>query len=409
VITEAHAAQTSMSISGVVERLRERRHSLVGGGGESRTDRQVIGIDEVGAVTRDRDRSEHRNAGLSRGRDARTSDDVHRSTGRLLSIAQLQSQLRTGMPNDWTPSSASAAGIRPPITEGFGIPMSEPSWMSGDEVRLAAFRSAEGEEHSAAGPETPIQPSMPVTSADGKGCWVLVVAAQSGAGCSTTALAVADAAGRSGSRVHLVEAASGGHGSLAAVTRHELGLIDGGWRRGRRGPVVVDRPITAGSQRWPSSPPVAAGQVPLMVLDAGPAWAFPGADPDGGSAWWRARAQPPAAVIVVCRATVPGVMGAERALYELVELHRHRTAKRVVPPVVVASVGGARWRGAVGAACGPHLQEVLAQHRVVGVPRIRRLEVSGPTADPLPRALSAAGRVLWSHVEVTPAGNGVLR
>lgn len=390
-------AQTAMSTSDALDRLREGgTNSPAGGTSEnsSSTAQYATTVDRVNRET----------AGLGRPTlpvDVRFRGDVGPSTGGLLSIAQLQSELRARTSR--TGITAAAGSPPSPLPLVRSLPSAAQSQAAQGQRPQVVERAEPGtDEPGLLAPES-------VTSIGGDGNWLLVVAAQPGVGCSTTALAVADAAGQTGSRVHLVEAAVGGHASLAAVTCHELGVVDGGWRRGRRGPVVLDRPDGTGVRVWPPSPPVAAGQVPLLVLDAGPAWAFPGADPEGGSAWWRARAAAPAAVVVVCRATVPGVTSAERALYELTELHRSTARTSALPPVLIAALGGARWRGAVGAACGPHLHEVLAQHRVVGVPRIRHLELNGPTAAPLPRALAASGRALWSQINATRVRGGGLR
>jgi hypothetical protein len=84
-------------------------------------------------------------------------------------------------------------------------------------------------------------------------------------------------------------------------------------------------------------------------------------------------------LVVVCRVSVPGVRQAEQLLTELPR------------PPLIAAVGPVRWPGVVTASCGPGLRAARAAGRVVGLPTVRPLEVTGLTADPLPRPVASAG------------------
>ena len=86
-----------------------------------------------------------------------------------------------------------------------------------------------------------------------------------------------------------------------------------------------------------------------------------------------------AAVIVVCRATIPGIRLAEAVL------------ARLSDPVALAIVGPRRWPAALSASAGSRVRLLRGQQRIVAVPWDRRFAVSGLTADPLPKRLVNAG------------------
>jgi hypothetical protein len=92
-------------------------------------------------------------------------------------------------------------------------------------------------------------------------------------------------------------------------------------------------------------------------------------------------------VLLVCRATVPGLRAVEQ---ELARLTR--------PPSSVAIVGRRRWPGAVRASVGPRLRQLLADDVVVTVRSDRGLEATGLTSAPLPRSLTAAASPLLRRI-----------
>jgi hypothetical protein len=66
--------------------------------------------------------------------------------------------------------------------------------------------------------------------------------------------------------------------------------------------------------------------------------------------------------------------------------------------VIVAAPGKARWPGAVTASCGPRMRGARAGRRVVAVPIVRPLQITGLTADPLPKPVATAGRQIAAHL-----------
>jgi hypothetical protein len=200
-----------------------------------------------------------------------------------------------------------------------------------------------------------------------------VLAAHAGAGASTTALVISDAAAADGRRARLIDSAHPSRSGLVAAALEELGTdVTGAWRRGLRAGVTIDRRATdTAPSRWPD-PPVDDDPA-LTIVDLGLA-AQENLAPLAAD-----RRRP----VVVCRPTVPGVRLTEQLLEQLAG-----------QPVVVAAVGLARWPGEVTASLGPRLRGLRTAGRVVPVPLDRRLQVTGPTSSPLPRALRVAGRSL---------------
>jgi hypothetical protein len=213
--------------------------------------------------------------------------------------------------------------------------------------------------------------------------WIGVLAGHAGSGASTVALVVSDAAAADGRRVHLVDAAHPFRSGLLAAASEELGPdVTGAWRRGLRTGVTIDRRATdTAPGRWPV-PPV--GDDPaLTVVDLGLA------APENLTRLAADRSRP----VIVCRPTVPGVRLTEQLLEQLAG-----------QPVVVAAVGLTRWPGEVTASLGPRLRALRAAGRVVPVPMDRRLQVTGPTSSPLPRAVRAAGRSLLELLDESHLG-----
>jgi hypothetical protein len=166
----------------------------------------------------------------------------------------------------------------------------------------------------------------------------------------------------------LIERCRAGRSGLVSSTEIELGeLPDGLWRRGRRGPVVIDR-LVADTEPGQSPPQVEGRRV--IDLGAANADAIP-ANTD---------------VVLVCRATVPGVRAAEAWL----------TSVGSALPIIVAAVGRPRWPGPVRATVGPRLRDLRASGRLVTIPLDRHLESNGPSTGPLPKPVFAAARTIIS-------------
>lgn len=240
-----------------------------------------------------------------------------------------------------------------------------------DALRAARARAVAGSgARLAADAPAPIgaSPSLPAAPAGRRR--VVVLAAHGGAGASTVALALAEAVAARGRFAHLVECAPPPRSGLLAAATAELGLdASGRWRRGTRGDVVIDRLAGDASPAelcWPADP--ASDREGMTIVDAG-SDVRPGGWGD-------------APLLVVCRATVPGLRHAEHLL--------HRLARSVS----VAVVGPPRWPGPVRAGVGPRLTECRRAGQVVGVPLDRALGLTGVHAAGLPRPLAASGRAL---------------
>jgi hypothetical protein len=212
---------------------------------------------------------------------------------------------------------------------------------------------------------------------------VAVLGSAAGAGCSTLALLLADALASAGRGVHLVDPAPASRSGLAGVTTAELGAgPDGVWRRGARGRITVDRRAAADAAKvsWPSPPASLASAGFVTIVDAG-AWSGRTAiRPTGG----RDLGSP--LVVLVARATVPGLRKAEQVLGEL-------------DPVCLVVVGPRRLPARVRAGRGPQLARLDEDGRVVAVPADRRLEVTGLSTAPLPRSLTSRGAALLDLLE----------
>lgn len=215
---------------------------------------------------------------------------------------------------------------------------------------------------------------------------VLVLAAHAGAGASTVALLIGEAAATAGARARVIECADPTRSGVAAATDAELGDDGAGWRRGRRGALEVDRPSRHVADVEDVAPPRldrhdSAG-ASVTVVDGGwAAWDILAATS------WVSSLQHTAQLVLVCRATVPGVRQTEQLLAALPGRQP-----------LIAAVGAAKWPGVVSASCGPLLRSARAEDRIVAVPLGRQLDITGVTASPLPKQLTAAGRTLASHL-----------
>jgi len=214
---------------------------------------------------------------------------------------------------------------------------------------------------------------------------VTVVAAHAGAGASTVALAVSAAASQTGRHTHLLDSAHPCRSGLTAAAEVELGTDgSGGWRRGSRELITLDRRAhDATSGDWPAPPP-GHDDSTLTILDLGLVAV-------GGL---ERLARDVSRIVVVCRPTVPGVRMVEHLLAQL--------AGQAQLTVLVAAVGPARWAGEVKATVGPRLRQLRTGGLVVTVPVDRHLEITGLSHAPLPRSVLVAGRVLLELLDNTP-------
>lgn len=208
--------------------------------------------------------------------------------------------------------------------------------------------------------------------------WVVLLGAHGGTDSALVALAVGDAAAQSGRRVQLIETAEPARSGLANAAGENLGTdATRAWLRGGRNGMTLDRraPGEVTLAAWPLPPP---GGVELTLVDLGTI-DYPTLHQVAASG---------ARVIVVCRATVPGLRLTEQVLAGLTERH-----------VSVAAIGPAKWPRKVSDGRGPILAGLLSIGQLVIVPTDRRIETAGPSPAALPRPILDAGRALLGLVD----------
>ena len=150
----------------------------------------------------------------------------------------------------------------------------------------------------------------------------------------------------------------------AMEARADLGLQ--GWTGGRRGRVRI--------VRLGEDPDGADRIAGMSVVDVGfHEWMLP-------------------ADVLVVRATVPGVLRAEKAL-----------ASR--PARVVAVVAAPKWPSSVRACLGPRLRMIDTDGRVVFFPSESELAINGLSALPLPTSTRRAASRLLDVLEIGSAGS----
>jgi len=356
-------------------------------------------------------------------RDVLEGGDVDPTTGRLLSVGELQVALRaarlastsqagsdkssalstwTTRPADATTHPGPADGERlaaaasSPITFATSVPAAAP---------LAAQTSGAGT--SVHGTPAPLGVLRPPAGRH----WVAVVGAHRGAGTSTVALALADAAAAAGWPVHLVSCNPPAECGLVGAATVELGTDPAGsWRTGRRGAgITVDRPAAppglptrdaTDSGCRPSWPPVPLG------IDDGNLLTI--VDAEAGAARTPHLLATAAAVLLACRVSVPGVQQAEQLLGSLLGPSRSDAAQDALAPVVLlAALGDAGWSGrwprAVRSASGPLLRQLQSDSRVLRVPLDRHLSTYRPTGSALPRAVTRSAALAVRLLDSTRA------
>ncbi len=208
---------------------------------------------------------------------------------------------------------------------------------------------------------------------------VLVCGCGGSSGATTVALALATAAGRA----RVVETCGGSSSGLPYAADTELGETGGGWLRGVREKVVVERrldPIRSPDRL----PPPAPGGVPVTIIDS--SWDL---DAVLASAGWLgdlARSAPN--VVLVSQATVPGLRRLEAAVEQVGEAR-----------AVVVTVGAKRWPRPVEQSAGAAVRRLATRERIVHAPEVPALAMSGLTPDPLPPAIIRPALALLTLLE----------
>ncbi len=192
---------------------------------------------------------------------------------------------------------------------------------------------------------------------------VVVVGCGGGVGASTLALALATAAG---APARVAECCSPLASGFSATANAELGT-EGPWRRGSRGDVLLERPITGDA----TVPVPTESSVEWTVVDTN--WTTASGP---GAGWLGSMLRTLDDVVLVTRSTVPGV----RRLESCAELLGRDalgvvvgpTAKRWPRPVKVAAAG------------------IPVRVHLTDYPHDPSLQITGLTPDPLPASLHKA-------------------
>ena len=201
-----------------------------------------------------------------------------------------------------------------------------------------------------------------------------VVGCAGAAGASTIALALASAVGRSARILECRGTCSG----LAAASTAELGPHPSGWRRGIRGDVLLER--AGGLLTRVDEVPLPSeqdGPLALTVLDLG--WDL--RHVLDVPSWIGEQVRTAGVVVVVTRATIPGLLHLETTLSLLDQIR------------VVAAVLGSpsrRWSKAVWQSSGPMTKALEDSGRLIVIPHDSRLAAVGLDWRPLPRQVLEA-------------------
>lgn len=206
---------------------------------------------------------------------------------------------------------------------------------------------------------------------------ILVVGCSGSAGTSTVALLTAQSFARS----RLVECAPGAASGLAGASTAELGEAEQGWIEGSRGELRIqrrrDQLVTPDEvpRPLPSSPGA------ISVVDSG--WGLRRLLAGGG--WLAELARSCPRVVLVARATVPGLRQLEGDL-ALLEPERCWAVTTGLP--------ARRRLRAVEHSMGPRTRHLRQTGRLIGLPHNAALALSGITTDPLPRSFHHAASLL---------------
>ena len=251
------------------------------------------------------------------------------------------------------------------------VPELQRAWRA---VQAGKFR----QESPAAAAKADAVPNSP-TWAPGNAEQVLPVVGCAGAsGASTIALALASAAGGSARILECRGTTSG----LAAASTAELGPHPSGWRRGIRGDVLLERAggLLTRVDEVPL-PSVPDRPLALTVLDVG--WDL--RHVLHVPSWIGEQVKTAGVVVVVTRATIPGLLHLETTLSLLGQIR-----------AVAAMLGSPcrRWSKAVWQSSGPMTKALDDSGRLIVIPHDSRLAAVGLDSRPLPRQLLEAAHAI---------------
>lgn len=260
-----------------------------------------------------------------------------------------------------------------------------------DELKLAWRAVREGQFRTGV-PKRPQPRTGHVADFDRDQAWepgpgeqvMVVLGCEGSCGASTLAVALATA---TQTPARVVEGCSAETSGLAEACTAELGVV-GRWRRGTREQVVIER--VAGALTHPGQTPLPAQpdrRIPLTVVDPG----WPAATVLSTQGWTSQLALSGASVVLVTRATVPGLRRLETVLH------------RVPGESVQAAVLGPRvkrWPRSVTHSLGPKVRSLVQAGRVAAVPVDRHLATTGLNPErAIPSGVLGAAQVL-THISV---------
>lgn len=259
-----------------------------------------------------------------------------------------------------------------------------------DELRRAWLAVQAGEFRHPAPKRRPVAPPLPTsperwTPASGE-LVVPVVGAAGSCGATTVALALATAVE---GRARVVECASASLSGLAAASTAELGADDHGWLHGTRDHVRLDRAdgVRPTPDDVPTPSPTDAPVVTIVDLGSQPEQVA------AGHGWLTRLLADAATIVVVARASVPGLRRLESSLHLL---GADRTVAAVLGPP------HRRWPRAAAHSVGTLTGALIEAGRLVEIPEDRILALHGLTPDPLPAPLLTAAGALLSLIEGNP-------
>lgn len=198
---------------------------------------------------------------------------------------------------------------------------------------------------------------------------ILVLGCSGSAGTSTVALLIAQTFRRS----RLIECAPGAGTGLAGASTAELGEADQGWVEGSRGELRIQRRRDQVGTPEELPRPLPCWPGAISVVDSW--WSLRRVL--AGSGWLADLARSCSRVVLVTRATVPGLRQLEGDL-ALVEAERCWAVASAITP--------RRWSGPVEHSMGPRTRHLRQSGRLIGLPYNAAIAQAGITTEPLPRS-----------------------
>ena len=241
-----------------------------------------------------------------------------------------------------------------------------------EEVRAAAKALRDGQFKQAAKQTWSLSPATPM---------VLVLGAEGGSGSTAVALAIAEAT----TAARLIECCAQGDSGLVAAGLAELGETSG-WLRADRDAVRLDR--RADNNPFAVPTPLASSGDETVVVDAGH-----DLDVVGQTPWLRELLER-ADVILVCRATIPGLRRLEAKLAALDALGRPVAAALVIGPA------RKRWPKDLGSTLGRLTRGMDADGGLLTVAHDPSLAYHGIDTSPLPSDLQRAGEQIARQLQL---------